>query len=117
MKWLVAMREQGLSSKLLAFEKQLEDHEVAVLELERQVAVLELEGNFKQLSERVNETKALVGLVDDQIVNTKKAFSAEVKGTSLAVAEFGVALQKSGRDFGELASFVDALGRLHDAPC
>ena len=38
----VAMREQGLSSKLLAFEKQLEDHEVAVLELERQVAVLEL---------------------------------------------------------------------------
>ena len=32
----VAMREQGLSSKLLAFEKQLEDHEVAVLELERQ---------------------------------------------------------------------------------
>merc|ERR1711916_331662 len=39
---------------------------------------------------------------------------AEVKGTSLAVAEFGEALQKSGRDFGELASFVDALGRLHD---
>ena len=36
----VAMREQGLSSKLLAFEKQLEDHEVAVLELERQVADL-----------------------------------------------------------------------------
>ena len=28
----VAMREQELSSKLLAFEKQLEDHEVAVLE-------------------------------------------------------------------------------------
>ena len=110
----VAMREQGLSSKLLAFEKQLEDHEVAVLELERQVAVLELEGNFKQLSDRVNETEALVGLVDDQIVNTKKAFLAEVKGTTLAVAEFGVELQKRGRDFGELASFVDALGRLHD---
>ena len=47
-------------------------------------------------------------------MNTRKAFSAEVKGTSLAVVEFGVALQKSGRDFGELASFVDALGRLHD---
>ena len=146
------MREQGLSSKLLAFEKQLEDHEVAVLELERQVAVLQLgenfkqlsdlvtrlrrwsvngrwlwrslrltssgsrtvvnetkalewerqlavvevEGNFMQLSERVNETKALVGLVDDQIVNTRKAFSAEVKGTSLAVAEFGVARQLCG---------------------
>ena len=43
----VAMREQGLSSKLLAFEKQLEDHAVAVLELERQVAVLELGENFK----------------------------------------------------------------------
>ena len=52
----VAMREQGLSSKLLAFEKQLEDHEVAVLGWERQLAVVELDGNFKQLSERVNET-------------------------------------------------------------
>ena len=39
------------------------------------------------LSERVNETEALVGLVDDQIVNAKKSFSAEVNGTSLAVAE------------------------------
>ena len=57
----VAMREQGLSSKLLAFEKQLEDHEVAVLELERQVAVLELGENFKQLSDLVNEAKALEG--------------------------------------------------------
>ena len=37
----VAKREQGLSSKLLAFEKQLEDHEVAVLELERQAEELE----------------------------------------------------------------------------
>ena len=55
----VAMREQGLSSKLLAFEKQLEDHEVAVLELERQVAVLEFGENFKQLSDLVNEAKVL----------------------------------------------------------
>ena len=31
----MAMREQGLSSKLLAVEKQLEDHEVAALEWER----------------------------------------------------------------------------------
>ena len=36
------MREQGLSSKLLDFKKQLEDHEVPVLDLDRQVAVLEL---------------------------------------------------------------------------
>ena len=86
----VAMREQGLSSKLLAFEKQLEDHEVAVLELERQVAVLELGENFtadsrtlctrlrrwrvndrwpwtslrltsSELSNRVNETQVLEG--------------------------------------------------------
>ena len=39
----VASREQGLSAKLLAFDKQLEDHEVAVLELEKQVQVLEEE--------------------------------------------------------------------------
>ena len=54
----------------------------------------------------------MVGLVDDQIVNTRKAFSAELKG------EFGVGLQKRGRDFGELASFVvediQVAGRLHD---
>ena len=55
----VAMLEQGLSSKLLAFEKQLEDHEVAVLELERQVAVLELGEKFKQLLDLVNEAEAL----------------------------------------------------------
>ena len=53
------MRVQGLSAKLLAFKKQLKDHEVAVLELERQVAVLELGENFKQLSDLVNETRAL----------------------------------------------------------
>ena len=56
----VAMREQVLSSKMLASEMQLEDHEVAVLELERQVVVLELEENFKRLSDLVNETKARI---------------------------------------------------------
>ena len=56
---LVAMREQGLSSKLLVFEKQLEDQEVAVLEVERQVAVLELGGNFERLSDLVSGTQAL----------------------------------------------------------
>ena len=48
----------------------------------------------------MNETKALVGLVDDQIVNARKAFLAELKGTSLAVAEFGVELKKRGRRSG-----------------
>ena len=112
---LVAMREQGLSSKLLAFEKQLEGHEVAVVELERQAAVLELgehfkrlsdlvneaqalewerqlavvelEGNFKQLSFRVNETEALVGLVDNQIVNAGKAFTAELTCAKLSTLD------------------------------
>ena len=46
---------------MLAFEKQLEDHEVAVLELERQAAVLELGENFKRLSDLLNEIKALEG--------------------------------------------------------
>ena len=99
--------------KLEAHFQRLSDRviETQAVERERQLAVVELEGNFEQLSDRVIETKALVELVDDQIVNTKKAFSAEVKGW---LAEFGVELQKRGRDFGELASFVDALGRLHD---
>ena len=103
-------QRQVAVEKLEAHFQRLSDrvNETQVLEGERQLGVVELEGNFKQLSERVNETKALVGLFDDQIVNTKRAFSAEVKGTSLAVAVFGVALQKSGRDFCELASFVDA---------
>ena len=111
----VAMREQGLSSKLLAFETQLEDHEVGLLELERQVAVLEhgenfkqlsdlvnegkvlecerqlavveLEGNFKRLSDRVNETKALVGLVDDQIDDTRKALTVELYCTKLSTID------------------------------
>ena len=52
---LVAMREQVSSAKLLAFEEQLEDQEVAVLELERQVSVLELGENFKRLSDLVDE--------------------------------------------------------------
>ena len=51
--------EQGLSCKLLAVEKKLENYEVAVLELERQVAVLELGENFKRVSDFVNKTEAL----------------------------------------------------------
>ena len=39
----------------VAIREQLEDHEVAVLELERQVAVLELGKNFKRLSDYVAE--------------------------------------------------------------
>ena len=46
------------SSKLLAFEKQLEDHEVAVVELDRQVAVLDLGKIFKRLSDIVDVTSS-----------------------------------------------------------
>ena len=54
-------------------------NETKALECERQLAVVELEGNFKRLSDRVNETKALVGLVDDQIENTRKALMVEAR--------------------------------------
>ena len=83
----MAMQEQGLSSKLLAFEKQLEDHEVAVLELERQVAVVELEAHFQRLSDRVNETKALVALVEDQIENFRKVSLVELICTKLSTLD------------------------------
>ena len=54
----VATRVQGLSVKLLAFNKRLEDHEVAVLELEKQVQVLEEEKvvqRMVQMEERLSE--------------------------------------------------------------
>ena len=56
----VATREQGLSAKLLAVDKQVEDHEVTVLELERQVQVLEEEKEkmwrrMVQVEERLSE--------------------------------------------------------------
>ena len=108
----------GVVSRVGSLERSVEFHEDAILEVERQGSVVDslvakveemdqLLAQLEQLSDRVNETKALVGLVDE-------GFSAEVKGASLVVAEFGVELQKRERDFGELASFVDALGRLHD---
>ena len=97
----------GVVSRVGSLERSVEFHEDAIFELERQGSLVDslvakveemdrLLAQLEQLSDRVNETKALVGLVDDQIVNPKKAFSAEVKGTSLAVAEFGVELQKRG---------------------
>ena len=60
----VATREQGLSSKLLAFEenfKQLSDlaNEAEALELERQVAVEKLEAHFQRLSDSVNGKTAV----------------------------------------------------------
>ena len=82
------MREQGLSSKLLLRSSwKITERQVAVLELGGALGPCErgqgagvgtavggggARGNFKQLSDRVNETNALVGLVDDQIVNTRR---------------------------------------------
>ena len=62
--------------------------EAEALEWERQVAVEQLEAHFQRLLDRVNE------------------HLSEFKGTSLAVAEFGVELKMRRRDFGELANFV-----------
>ena len=87
----VAMREQGLSSKLLAFVKQLEDHEVAVLELERQVAVLELGEKFKRLLDLVNETRAMEcerQLAMVEIEANFKRLSHQVVLTGTMAAEF-----------------------------
>ena len=92
----VAMREQGLSSKLQVAVlelgenfKQLSDlvNETKALECNRQLAVVELEGNFKPLSDRVNETEALFGLVDDQIEKTRKAFMVELSCTKLSALD------------------------------
>ena len=56
----VATRVQGLSAKLLAFNKRLEDHEVTVLELEKQAQELEEEKvkmvqRMVQMEERLSE--------------------------------------------------------------
>ena len=55
-------------------------NETKALECERQLAVVEIEGNFKRLSE-------LVGLVDDQIENTRKAFMVELTCTKLSTVD------------------------------
>ena len=103
-------------------------NEAKALEGERQVVVEQLEAHFQRLSDRVNETKVLEGEPQLAVVELEGKFKrlservnehlSEFKGTSLAVAEFGVELKKRGRDFGELASFVvedtKVAGRLHD---
>ena len=58
---LVTMCEQGLSAMLLAFEKQSEDHDVAVRELERQVVVLKLGDNCKHFQDLVMAKKINFG--------------------------------------------------------
>ena len=80
---------QEAVEKLEARFQRLSDlvNETKALEWERQLAVVELKENFRQLSDRVNETKALVGLVDDQVVNTRKAFTAELTCTKLSTLD------------------------------
>ena len=102
-KWLVGLllrRRWFLwrcGPKLLAFEKQLEDHEVAVLELERQdlvnetkalesgrqLAVVELQDKFKQLSDHV----VLTDTMEDQFELFKNAVLDELTCTKLNTLE------------------------------
>ena len=63
-KWLVGLllrRCWFLWRCAKSSEKHLEDHEVAVLELERQVSVVELGENFERLSVLVNDLKITFG--------------------------------------------------------
>ena len=106
----VAMREQGLSSKLLASEKQLEDHEVAVLELERQVAVLELGQNFKQLLDLVNEAKALEcerQVAVEKLEGHFQQLSDLVNDTQVLEGERQVAVEKLQAHFQRLSDRVN----------
>ena len=82
--------------------RSVEFHEQAILELERQVSVVD-----------TLETR-----VQAQLEHTPDGF----KGTSLAVSELGEKLEKRVRDVGELASFVQVnfrvTARLHEQrPC
>ena len=99
-----------MSSKLLAFEKQLEDHEVAVLELERQVAVLELGENFKQLLDLVNEAKALEWQRQLAVVELEARFqqlSDRVNETQVLEGERQVAVEKLEAHFQRLSDRVN----------
>ena len=107
--------------QLLAQLEQVSDH---VAEVERDAAV-----RFEQAESLVNhvdglarrgqaelegELKQLTDTMDFQLLE----HLSEFKGTSLAVAELGVKLERRGRDFGELTNFVleniKVADQLHD---
>ena len=100
----VATREQGLSVKWLAFDKQLEDHEVAVLELEKQVQVLE------------EETEKMV----QRMVQMEERLSAEVLCLSVGVSQIGTAVRAVECmlwDLGEVKARVSALDEVVEGVC
>ena len=74
----------GVVSRVGSFERSVEFHEQAILELERQVSVVD------SLVTKVEEM--------DQLLAQLEHLSDEVKGTSLAVDELGVKLVIRVRD-------------------
>ena len=80
------------------------DHEQAILELERQVSVVD------SLGTKVEEMQQLLAQLEH--------LSGEFEGTSLAVAELGEKLGMWVRDLGALTTFVEvnnkATAKLHD---
>ena len=82
------------------------------------MAVVELEGNFQRLTDRVNETQASEGERQLAVVELEGNFKWLSERVNEHLSEFGVNLQMRGRDFGELTKFVlediKVAGRLHD---
>ena len=108
----VTMREQGLSSKMLAIEKEVEDHEVAVLKLERQVSVLlELGENFERLSDLVNETEteALESEQHMAVVELEDNF----KQLSAQLAELEHSSKLESKNASEMVKEADCLADSH----
>ena len=85
-------------------ERSVEFHEQAILELERQVSVVD------SLGTKVEEMQQLLAQLEH--------LSGEFEGTSLAVAELGEKLVMWVRDLGALTTFVEvnnkATAKLHD---
>ena len=76
----------GVVSRVGSLERSVEFHEQAILELERQVSVVD------SLMTKVEEM--------DQLLAQLEHLSDEFKGASLAVAELGEKLEKRVRDVG-----------------
>ena len=80
--------------------------------------MVELEGNFQRLTDRVNETQALEGERQLALVELKNHFQWLSASVNEHLSEFGVNLKRRRRDFGELTKFVlediKVAGRLHD---
>ena len=94
----------GVVSRVGSLERSVEFHEQTILELERQVSVVD------SLGTKVEEMQQLLAQLEH--------LSGEFEGTSLAVAELGEKLEMRVRDLGALTIFVEvnnkATAKLHD---